>query len=74
MKPAHLTVHEGDQVTFNITADRDSEIHLHGYDLHFEGRAGEKRTKTFTADKTGSFEIELEAGGTHLGDLEVTPR
>lgn len=37
-----------------------------------ECKAGEPDTKTFELDKTGSFEIEYEESGTHLGDLEVT--
>ena len=35
---------------------------------------GQPATKTFTADKTGSFEIEIEDSSTRLGELEVQPR
>lgn len=74
MKPDQLTAHEGDKVTINITADRKEEIHLHGYDYKFEMEPGRKATKTFTADKTGSFEIEIEDTSTHLGEMDVYPR
>jgi FtsP/CotA-like multicopper oxidase with cupredoxin domain len=69
-----LQAHTGDMVTLNLTADKAEEIHLHGYDYHFDMQAGQKMTKTFTADKEGSFEIELEATSTHLGEMDITPR
>jgi hypothetical protein len=68
------TAKQGDQVTMTITADKAEEIHLHGYDIHFQiPSAGGSVTHTFTADKTGSFEMELEATSTHLGQLQVSP-
>lgn len=68
------TAKQGDRVTMTITADNAEEIHLHGYDIPFEvPSAGGKVTKTFTADKSGSFEMELEATGTHLGQFQVSP-
>jgi FtsP/CotA-like multicopper oxidase with cupredoxin domain len=75
MSPDRIPVHQGDRVTLNVTVDKKEDIHLHGYDIKFEGaRAGDTVTKIFTADKTGSFDIEIEDGSTHLGSLEVTPR
>ena len=73
MTPDKIQAKAGDTLTVTIIKDQDGEVHLHGYDLHFEAKAGEKDTKTFKADKTGSFEIELEATSTHLGELDVTP-
>jgi FtsP/CotA-like multicopper oxidase with cupredoxin domain len=71
MSPSTLSVNQGDKVTINVTADKKEEIHLHGYDIHFEiEKAGDKVTKTFTADKTGEFTIEIE-GGAELGKLKV---
>jgi FtsP/CotA-like multicopper oxidase with cupredoxin domain len=69
-----LTAHGGDTITMNVTADKAEEIHLHGYDYHFAVKPGQKMSKTFTADKTGSFEIEIEESSTHLGELDVLPR
>jgi hypothetical protein len=37
-------------------------------------KPGETQTKTFKADKTGSFEVEIEDTSTHLGELDVQPR
>ena len=74
MQPNKLTAHQGDTVSLTLTADKDEDIHLHGYDYHFQMKAGQKRSKTFTADKTGTFEIEIEQTSTHLGELDVQPR
>lgn len=75
MRPDRISVHQGDTVTLSVTTDRKEEIHLHGYDLKFEPeQASQKVTKTFTADKTGAFEIEIEDLSKTVGELEVTPR
>jgi FtsP/CotA-like multicopper oxidase with cupredoxin domain len=68
------TAKQGDRVTMTITADKAEEVHLHGYDIPFEvPSAGGSVTHTFTADKSGSFEMELEATSTHLGQFQVSP-
>jgi FtsP/CotA-like multicopper oxidase with cupredoxin domain len=73
MSPSTISVHKGDKVTLSITADKKEEIHLHGYDIHFEiDKPGDKVTKTFTADKTGRFDIEIEQTGKQVGQLQVT--
>lgn len=74
MSPDKLTAHQGDTLTLSVTSDREEEIHLHGYDLGFNPRPGRTDTKAFKADKTGSFEIEIEESKQHLGVLEVLPR
>ena len=73
LTPAVITAREGDSLTINITADQEGEIHLHGYDIHFEGKPGEVRSRTFRADKSGTFELEFETGAMHLGNLVVSP-
>lgn len=73
MNPDKLTAHQGNTVAITFTADKAEEIHLHGYDYKFEMKPGQPNSKTFTADKTGSFEIEIEDTSTHLGELDVTP-
>jgi hypothetical protein len=45
---------------------------LHGYDIHFETKAGQVVSQTFKADKTGDFPIEWESTSTPLGHLVVT--
>lgn len=71
MVPADPTARHGDTVTMTITTDRDEEVHLHGYDIAFECRAGQPLTKTFRADKTGAFDIEIENPATPLGTFTV---
>jgi hypothetical protein len=74
MSPNQLAATQNQQITLQVTADRKEEIHLHGYDIHFEvGGAGQTVTHSFKADKTGSFEIEIENTSTHLGQFQVTP-
>jgi FtsP/CotA-like multicopper oxidase with cupredoxin domain len=74
LTPDTPTAKQGDRVTMTITADKAEEIHLHGYDIPFQvPSAGGKVTHTFTADKSGSFEMELEATSTHLGEFQVSP-
>jgi FtsP/CotA-like multicopper oxidase with cupredoxin domain len=68
-----LSVKKGDTVKLTITTDKDEQVHLHGYDIHFDCKANTPLTKTFTADKTGQFEYELEATTDHLGNLTVNP-
>jgi hypothetical protein len=74
MTPDTPTAKQGDRVTMTITADKAEEIHLHGYDIHFSvPDAGGSVSHTFAADKSGSFELELEATSTHLGQFQVSP-
>jgi plastocyanin len=73
MKPNQLNAHQGDTIAITFTADKAEEIHLHGYDYKFEMKPGQPNSKTFTADKTGSFEIEIEDTSTQVGTLQVLP-
>jgi FtsP/CotA-like multicopper oxidase with cupredoxin domain len=74
MTPDRPTAKQGDQVTMTITADKAEEIHLHGYDIPFEvPSAGGKVTHTFTADKTGTFPMEIEQTAAPLGNFVVSP-
>src|SRR5256885_16891753 len=66
MTPSDLKAHQNDRVTFSVTSDTDGEVHLHGYDIHFDTKAGQTVTQKFTADKTGDFPIEWEATSTEL--------
>ena len=72
MVPSDLSANQNDMVTINVTSDTTGEVHLHGYDIHFETVAGQVVSHTFKADKTGDFEIEWESTSTHLGHLVVT--
>lgn len=71
MKPSDWKANQNDTVTVNIKSDKDGEVHLHGYDIHFETRAGQTVSKTFKADKSGAYPIEWESTSTDLGQLVV---
>lgn len=57
-------VEKGDRVTLKVRSDRDDTLHVHGYDQEKRLTAGRTTTLTFTADRTGLFEVETH--GTHL--------
>ena len=74
MTPSDPSAKQGDRVTMTVTADKAEEIHLHGYDIHFEvPSAGGTVTHTFTADKTGTFPMEIEQTSTEVGNFKVSP-
>jgi len=74
MTPDNPTAKQGDKITMTVTADKAEEIHLHGYDIHFEVPAdGGKVTHAFTADKSGDFEMEIEALSKTVGHFTVSP-
>jgi len=72
MSPSELTAHQNDMLTINVTSDTDGEVHLHGYDIHFDCKAGQVTTHTFKAVNTGHFDIEWESTSAPLGELVVT--
>ncbi|HKW73554.1 MAG TPA: hypothetical protein VJQ08_12090 [Candidatus Dormibacteraeota bacterium] len=72
MQPDNPSAHQDDNVTMNVTSDTEGEVHVHGYDIHFDTKPGTTVSHTFKADKTGAFEIEWESTSTHLGDLVVS--
>jgi hypothetical protein len=74
MTPNDPSAKQGDQVTMTVTADKAEEIHLHGYDIHFEvPSAGGSVTHAFAADKTGTFPMEIEQTSTEVGSFKVSP-
>jgi hypothetical protein len=73
MSPSQLTANHNDNVTINVTSDTDGEVHLHGYDIHFETKAGQTVSHTFKAVNTGGFDIEWESTSQPLGNLTVNP-
>jgi hypothetical protein len=65
---------QGDQVTFKVKADKADEVHVHGYDLMKDAKAGETLTFSFKATITGVFEIEFEGAKEKIGELAVEPK
>jgi len=68
-----LTFTHGDTVRFRVRSKTDEEVHVHGYDLSKDVRAGQTISFAFKADITGIFEIEFEKSGTTIAQLKVVP-
>ena len=67
------SVSKDDRVALVVTSDVADEIHVHGYDISKDVRAGGTARIVFTADIAGRFEVELEERGVQIADLTVTP-
>lgn len=65
--PGRTEIAKGSTVRLRVRSDRDDTLHVHGYDKEAELPAGRTVTLTFTADRTGLFEVE-----THESDLLLT--
>jgi FtsP/CotA-like multicopper oxidase with cupredoxin domain len=66
-----VRVDRGEKVRIQVEADRNEEVHLHGYDLSSDVAPGKPAIIDFTADATGVFEIELEQARLKLFELQV---
>jgi heme/copper-type cytochrome/quinol oxidase subunit 2 len=76
-----IRVMQGDVVTLQLTADKPSIFHLHGYDIEKRVVPGAVTDLTFTANATGRFQVHLhgaegESNGHEviLAIIEVYPR
>jgi FtsP/CotA-like multicopper oxidase with cupredoxin domain len=69
-----ITVNKGDRVRIEVSSpDTSDEIHVHGYNLKRDLKAGGRVRFSFVAGIEGIFEIELEGAGTQIGKLVVEP-
>jgi FtsP/CotA-like multicopper oxidase with cupredoxin domain len=75
-----IEVAKGDPVRIDVTSDVPAEVHVHGYELTEELKAGQTAKLDFPASLEGVFEIELhlEAGSEEgsevlVADVNVTP-
>ncbi|MGA7272390.1 MAG: hypothetical protein WB239_15060 [Acidimicrobiia bacterium] len=71
--PDTLDFKLGDEAAFEVVADVADEVHVHGYDLHFDTQPGVPVKVRFTADVPGEFEVELEGASLELVKLVVEP-
>jgi hypothetical protein len=69
----HLTYSKGDRVRMVVRSDVADEVHVHGYDLMKDVRAGGSVEFDFPAKIDGKFEIELEGRKEQIADLAVSP-
>ncbi|MEM8902338.1 MAG: hypothetical protein AAGA17_01315 [Actinomycetota bacterium] len=70
--PERISVDLGSNVSVQVTADLEEEVHVHGYDLFGDVAPDQLAQIDFVADVPGVFEIELEGSGTLLAQLEVS--
>jgi hypothetical protein len=69
-----ITARKDEPVLVSVTSpDTTDEVHLHGYDLKRELKAGGRVTFRFTATAEGIFEMELESTATQIAKLVVRP-
>jgi hypothetical protein len=74
-KPAggitRVTVAKGTHVEVVVHSDVADEVHMHGYDLHEDVKAGGVARIAFDAKITGVFEAELESRSLQVLELTV---
>ncbi|NBE57121.1 cupredoxin domain-containing protein, partial [Streptomyces boluensis] len=69
--PGRVELKRGERVRLRVTSDQADTLHVHGYDKEAELPAGKTATLTFTADRTGLFEVETHGSGLVLTQLVV---
>jgi plastocyanin len=74
MNPEQISANQGDTVTFRVSTDEPTDLHVHGYDVEQEVKPGREADIDFEADLTGRFEIEDHKSEKELGVLQVRPR
>jgi hypothetical protein len=70
---ADLTYNEGEQVRFKVDSDVSDEVHMHGYDIMKDVKAGGSVSFDFPATIEGVFEAELESRKEQILELTVNP-
>jgi len=70
---AEISVEEGDEVRFEVKSAVADEIHIHGYDIVKDVKAGGSVAFDFPATLEGIFEAELESRKEQILELRVNP-
>jgi hypothetical protein len=70
---ADLTYNKGEQVRFKVDSDVSDEVHMHGYDIMEDVKAGGSISFDFPASIEGVFEAELEGRKEQILELTVNP-
>jgi hypothetical protein len=68
-----VTVKNGDRARFKVVSDADHEIHLHGFDIAKDVKAGGSVTYNVKTDAPGIYEFEIEDTTTKIGQVKVEP-
>ncbi|HMJ72381.1 MAG TPA: hypothetical protein VK471_03335 [Solirubrobacterales bacterium] len=70
---AQLTYNKGEEVRFKVDSDVSDEVHMHGYDIMKDVKAGGSVNFDFPATIEGVFEAELEGRKEQILELTVNP-
>jgi hypothetical protein len=65
------TAKKGEQVAIVVHSGVPDEVHVHGYDLHKDVKAGGTVRIQFKANIAGVFEAELESRKLQIAELTV---
>jgi hypothetical protein len=68
-----LTYNKGDEMDIVVDSDTASEVHMHGYDVMQDVKAGGTTEFKVPADLEGEFEMELEETATQIAQITVNP-
>jgi hypothetical protein len=68
-----LTYNKGERVRFKVDSDVADEVHVHGYDIMKDVKAGGSVSFDFPATIEGVFEAELEDRKEQILQLTVNP-
>jgi hypothetical protein len=68
-----IRVDKGETVRFRVRSPHDEEVHIHGYDIKKDVKAGQTAKVSFKATIDGIFEIEFEDAGKQIAELRVDP-
>jgi FtsP/CotA-like multicopper oxidase with cupredoxin domain len=72
-KVVKIRVDKGDTVRFRVRSPKDEEVHIHGYDIKKDVKAGQTAKVSFKATIDGIFEIEFEDAAKQIAELRVDP-
>ena len=68
-----LTYNRGDRIRFKVDSDVSDEVHLHGYDVMKDVKAGGSVSFDVPATIEGVFEAELEGRKEQIAEITVNP-
>ncbi len=68
-----LSYNQGDRIRFKVESDVSDEVHVHGYDVMKDVKAGGSVSFDFPATLEGVFEAELEGRKEQIIELRVHP-
>jgi len=68
-----LVYGKGEEIRFRVRSDVAEEVHVHGYDISEDVKAGDTASFDFAADIDGVFEVELEHSVVQIAELRVNP-